>query len=99
MTKPNLVICDNNAALNQEAARRFSALAAEAIAARGRFLVSLSGGSTPKALYQLLATPEWRTTVNWSKTHLFWGDERFVPPDDPQSNYRMTSEALLSRIP
>jgi len=99
MTKPNVVVCDNNAALNQEAARRFSALAAEAIAARGRFLVSLSGGSTPKALYQLLATPEWRNGINWSKSHLFWGDERFVPADDPQSNYRMTSEALLSKIP
>ena len=88
----NLSSADCSLSRHSRHSRRFSA-------ARGRFLVSLSGASTPKALYQLLATPEWRTTVNWSKTHLFWGDERFVPPDDPQSNYRMTSEALLSRIP
>ena len=61
----------------------------------GAFSVALSGGSTPKRLYQLLAT----LPFPWARTHWFWGDERFVPPDDPASNYRMTREALLSQAP
>ncbi len=65
----------------------------------GGFTVALSGGSTPGRLYQLLARPPYRDTFPWSRTHWFWGDERFVPHDDPESNYRMARQALLSQVP
>ena len=64
----------------------------------GRFVLCLSGGSTPRILYELLAAPPYRDDFPWARTHLFWGDERFVPSDDPQSNYRMVREALLARV-
>ena len=64
----------------------------------GRFALCLSGGSTPRILYALLAAPPYRDSFPWGRAHLFWGDERFVPPDDPQSNYRMVREALLSHV-
>lgn len=66
---------------------------------RGAFAVALSGGSTPRRLYQLLAGSEYRETFPWARTHWFWGDERFVPQDDALSNYRMVREALLSHAP
>ena len=65
----------------------------------GLFSVCLSGGSTPRQLYEHLAEPPYRNTFPWSRTHWFWGDEQFVPHDDPLSNYRMVREALLSRAP
>jgi 6-phosphogluconolactonase len=68
---------------------------AAARAARGRFAIALSGGSTPRRLYQVLAT----MPMPWERTHWFWGDERFVPPTDNASNYRMTREALLAHVP
>ena len=70
----------------------------EAVAERGRFTIALSGGSTPKSLYNLLATNA-RTTLPWDRTFFFWGDERHVPPTDPESNYRMVEEAMLSKVP
>jgi len=70
----------------------------EAVSARGRFTIALSGGSTPKSLYNLLATNA-RTTLPWEQTLFFWGDERHVPPTDPESNYRMVDEAMLSKVP
>lgn len=81
------------------AAERVVAAAARAIAASGRFVIALSGGSTPRALYQMLATPLYATRIDWAKVHVFWGDERCLPPDDPASNYRMTREALLDLVP
>ena len=69
----------------------------EAVGARGKFTISLSGGSTPKALYNLLATNA-RTALPWDQMYFFWGDERHVPPTDPDSNYRMVNEALLSKV-
>ena len=74
-------------------------LLAEATVKDGVFAVALSGGSTPRRLYQLLAGPPYRDTFPWSRTHWFWGDERFVPHDDALSNYRMAREALFSRAP
>ena len=65
----------------------------------GVFSVCLSGGSTPQQLYEHLADPTYRDAFPWSRTHWFWGDERFVSHDDPMSNYRMVREALLSRAP
>ncbi len=86
------------AALSRAAADLIAASAAAAVAARGRFTLALSGGNTPRALYQLLAA-EYTRRVPWSSSHLYFGDERCVPPDDADSNYRMADEALLSRIP
>lgn len=84
------------AQLFEAAAAEFGAQASQAVAARGRFTVALSGGSTPRALYSLLAT---RTDIPWDRICFFWGDERHVPPDHPDSNYRMVQEALLSKVP
>jgi len=70
-----------------------------AIAKTGDFAIALSGGSTPKALYEKLAEPPYRDAFPWSRTHLFWGDERFVPHADVLSNYRMVTQALISKTP
>jgi 6-phosphogluconolactonase len=64
-----------------------------------RVAIALSGGSTPRPVYRLLATPPRLEAFPWAQVHWFWGDERFVPPDDPASNYRMTREAMLARAP
>ncbi len=97
--KGKVLVTEDAHALYEAAAEMFAKTAKEAIAKRGRYTVALSGGSTPRALYQLLATEPWRDRIDWSKTHFFWGDERWVPPTDKQSNYRMANEALLSKIP
>jgi 6-phosphogluconolactonase len=94
-----LVILPDPEALADEGARRFAALARSAIAVRGRFTVALSGGSTPRALHERLARPPLSDTVDWAHVHVFWGDERFVPPDDAESNYRMARETLLAHVP
>jgi 6-phosphogluconolactonase len=70
-----------------------------ATAKDGTFAAALAGGSTPRSLYRLLAEPPYRDAFPWFRAHWFWGDERFVPHDDAQSNYRMVREALLSRAP
>jgi 6-phosphogluconolactonase len=70
-----------------------------ALASEGAFRVSLSGGSTPKALYQLLASDEFRGRFPWRRVSWYWGDERFVPYDHPESNFRMTREAMLAHAP
>lgn len=70
----------------------------EAVAQRGRFSIALAGGSTPKSLYNLLATNA-RNSLPWDRMFFFWGDERHVPPTDPDSNYRMADESMLSKIP
>src|SRR5258708_33101486 len=70
-----------------------------ALAASDVFRVSLSGGSTPKALYTLLASEAFRGRFPWQRVHWYWGDERFVPYDHPDSNYRMTREAMLAKAP
>ncbi|MDZ4865084.1 MAG: 6-phosphogluconolactonase [Gemmatimonadota bacterium] len=85
--------------LASAAADRFVSAADDAIRASGRFAVALSGGATPKRVYARLATEPYVSRVEWSRVHWFWGDERCVPPDDPASNYRMASDALLDRIP
>ncbi len=95
---PEFSISADADALAQEAARRFVAAASAASAARGRFIVALSGGSTPKALFALLAEAPYRDQIDWSNVHLFWGDERCVLPTDEQSNYRMTRETLLDKV-
>jgi len=96
MPSPEIRILKTRDQLFEAAAAEFAAQATEAVRARGRFTVALSGGSTPKGLYSLLAT---KPGIPWDKIYFFWGDERHVPPDHPDSNYRMANEALLSRIP
>ena len=83
------------AALATAATESFKTLALEAIEARGRFTVALSGGSTPKIVYEALAGLD---GVPWAQTHVFWGDDRLVPLDDSRSNYKMAWDALLSRV-
>ena len=70
-----------------------------AIAAKETFRVSLSGGSTPKTLYQLLASDEFRNRFPWQRVSWYFGDERFVPYDNPESNYRMVREAMFAKAP
>jgi 6-phosphogluconolactonase len=83
------------------AAELFTQIALRNTETRGRFSVALSGGSTPKTLYALLADDAWQKPLAsvWPLAHVFWTDERCVPPSDPQSNYRMASEALLAQVP
>ena len=81
------------------AARRFVDYAWQSIAKYGQFLVALSGGGTPRMLFQLLATPEFRGQVDWAKVHLFWSDERAVPPESDESNFGMARRELLVRVP
>lgn len=85
-------------ALYAEAAQEFSRCVEAAIAARGRFCVAFSGGNTPRGVYSLLAEKE-KDALPWDRVYVFFGDERSVPPDHPDSNYRMARESLLSRVP
>jgi 6-phosphogluconolactonase len=95
---PGVLVCADPDAVARTAARRFVDWAWQAIARDGQFHVALSGGSTPSKLYRLLASPEYRTQVDWAKVRLFWGDERAVPPDDPNSNYGTARRELLLRV-
>lgn len=90
------LIARDGADLARRAAERVVSMLA---ARQGRLAVSLSGGSTPRALYQALAAPPLRERLPWARIHWFWGDERFVPPDDAKSNLRMVREAMLDRVP
>lgn len=99
MKAEKLVVLPDLEGLSEAAAELMAALAAEAIAHRGRFAVALSGGSTPRRLYQLLATPPWSGRIAWPDCHFFWGDERLVPPDHPESNFHLAQSALLARVP
>jgi 6-phosphogluconolactonase len=93
-------ILPDGVAIAKRAAQEFVQAASAAVRERGTFNVSLAGGSTPKALYSLLVNdPTLRSQVPWDKTHLFFGDERHVPPDHPDSNFRMATEAMISKSP
>lgn len=97
--RPTLRVVADKHALARAAAEAVVQHARDAIARRGRFLWVLSGGSTPAALYALLASEAWAGQVDWLKVHVFWGDERCVPPDDAASNCRMARSALLDHVP
>jgi 6-phosphogluconolactonase len=73
--------------------------AAAAITGRGKFSVALSGGSTPAPFYSLLSTEQYRSRINWERIHFFWADERCVPQDHPDSNFRLALDLLLSKVP
>ncbi len=87
--------------LSRAAAEEFVRRAQEAAREKGAFTVALSGGSTPKSLYSLLSSESegFRSRIPWGSIHFFWGDERHVAPGDPESNYRMANETLLSKVP
>ncbi len=92
-------IYEDSNELALKAARRFARIADQYVLGNGHFTVALSGGSTPKALFSLLAKTPFLETVPWSSIYFFWGDERTVSPDHPDSNYRMTRETLLAHVP
>jgi 6-phosphogluconolactonase len=93
------IVRENDAeAVCERATLEFIRLAEEAVAARGRFSVALSGGSTPRSLYQLLSGRPNRLRVDWASVDFFWGDERCVSPESADSNFRMVSEAMLEKI-
>jgi len=96
---PGVHVCADAAELARTAARWFVDWAWQNIAKDGNFNVALSGGSTPQELYRVQATPEFRAQVDWPRVHLFWGDERAVPPERPESNYGMARRELLVRVP
>ncbi len=93
-------VLPDTSCLSREAADEFVRAARNAVEQRGRFIVALSGGSTPKAIFGLLAADEaiGRNQLPWDKVQIFFGDERHVPPDHPESNYRTANEALLSKV-
>jgi 6-phosphogluconolactonase len=97
--KPEIQIFAKLEALTYAAATEFVQKAQQAVQARSRFTIALSGGSTPKSLYALLATQPWRDQISWNQVYLFWGDERHVPPSDSSSNFRMTQEQFLLQVP
>ncbi|HKO04965.1 MAG TPA: 6-phosphogluconolactonase [Candidatus Acidoferrales bacterium] len=95
---PGVVVLEDAAAVAREGAARFVALARAACAARGAFHVALSGGKTPAALFRMLAAEDLRRSVDWNKTHLYWSDERTVPPSHPDSNYGMAERELIAPL-
>jgi len=97
--EPNVSVFDDAESVARAAAARIAELARTAIETRGLFTIALSGGNTPRRVYELLASEEFGAGIDWPKVHVFFGDERMVPPDSAESNYRMASEALLARVP
>lgn len=95
----DVVVVSTAAAVAEQAAERFVEAATKALDESGRFTVALSGGTTPRSLYARLASEPFRSRLDWSRVRVFWGDERCVPPDHPDSNYRLAEELLLSRVP
>ena len=96
--EPNLKVFDTSAQLAIAAAELFVARASDSERESNRFCVALSGGKTPKQIYELLASDDFRRRVNWGGVHLFFGDERAVPPDHPDSNFKMVDAALISKV-
>ncbi len=98
-SEPIVTILDDPDALADAAAELVADAATEAVAARGRFTIALAGGLTPVATYARLAVPPYCDRVDWGRTWAFFGDERAVPPEHPESNYRMAQETLLAKVP
>ncbi|MBI3292928.1 MAG: 6-phosphogluconolactonase [Elusimicrobia bacterium] len=96
---PRLIRCENLEELSHRAAELFVQLAQQAVTKRSRLTVALCGGRTPSRLYAMLGEPTFRQQVPWDQVAIFWGDERCVPPDHSDSNYRMAHELLLSKVP
>ena len=96
---PKLLIFDDYESLSRLAAEYLIFYARSAMAERGIFTLTLSGGGTPQRLFELLAYPEYAEQISWPHTHLFWGDERCVPPDQDGSSYKQAYDAFLNKVP
>jgi 6-phosphogluconolactonase len=96
-----LTVAENEEAVAAASAERITSLVEDAIRNRGSAVVSLTGGTTPARLYTLLADPQqpWRRRIDWPRVHLFWGDERHVPPEDADSNFGMARRTLVAHVP
>lgn len=95
----NITVFDNLDTLYKKAADTFVELSEKSIQKHDKFVVALSGGSSPKAIFNLLATQEYADKIEWSKVYFFWVDERWVSLADEKSNFKMTLEALLDKVP
>jgi 6-phosphogluconolactonase len=98
-SSPSLVVLDDAETLADRAAQAVVDVARAAVRARGRFTIALAGGATPRTTYMRLAAPPHADLMPWNRTWVFFGDERCVPPDHPESNYRMANETLLAKVP
>lgn len=98
MSEKKIKIFSSVEDLNETAANEFVRLCKQSVAERGQFIVALSGGSTPKKLNALLASDAFRSKIDWKKIHFFFGDERNVPPNSDESNFRMANETLFSKL-
>lgn len=96
---PDVRVFDTTESLYEAAAAGVVEAAREALGARGTFHWALAGGNTPRPVYALLAEPARAALIDWGRTQVFFGDERMVPPDHPQSNYRMARDSLIARVP
>jgi 6-phosphogluconolactonase len=92
-------VCNDPESLSEAAARLFVKRSRRAVQVQNQFSVALAGGHTPERTYQILSQPHFHDQVPWTKVHVFWSDERCVPPDDPRSNAHMAHQALLDRVP
>jgi len=97
-THLSLYVTPDEQAMAEEAAAIIAEQCAQAIAKRGIFNIALSGGKTPLPLFQTLSQPKWATAIDWSKTVVYWADERCVPPENEESNYRLARKELLSNV-
>lgn len=97
--RPDLIVFEDIEEMTACATRLFASLCAREVSAKGFFTAVLSGGSTPKGLLRNLASVEFRDKISWDKVHLFWGDERTVPPDDKESNFGLAARELLAKVP
>ncbi len=98
--KLNTRILPDIASLSRAVLEETLAIIQEAVAKRGRFAIALSGGHTPEKMFSLWAeTAQYRDKTPWDRIHLFWSDERYVPENDPLSNYHMARETLISHVP
>jgi 6-phosphogluconolactonase len=94
-----LILAQDEDTFLKKAAQLIMESSVAAIERGGVFTIAFSGGQTPRKLFSLLADSYYRDRINWTKTHVFWGDERFVPPNHPDSNYKMAFDTLLSKVP
>src|SRR5262245_53439059 len=99
MADSGVIVSENADALAEKIAADFAELAASVLQRQEKFSLALAGGNTPKKFYSRLAKPPYSTDIPWSKIWIFWGDERCVPKDHPDSNFRMASESLLQYVP
>lgn len=98
MNQPDIHVYPTTLSLSHAVCDQIVDIADRAITTRGRFTIALSGGNTPKPIYEMLSSRDYGEQINWNFTHVFWGDERCVPPTDRESNYHMAREILLNRV-